>query len=159
MLWNDWLLRLLWKRVGIFGDNTPKSITLQKLENLKMIHIAFNVDIVSFFGEFSHCGDQKKNWKTMQKLPYFEGKRVTLPPYLDNKFLLVARTRQDSFSKSTLLFDSFFLYSKASPPTWQNWNKGYITTWPCHLHLKNDLRQKKNYGNSNNSPCKNIVSK
>jgi len=50
----------LWKRVGIFGDNTPKSITLQKLENLKMIHIAFNVDIVSFFGEFSHCGDQKQ---------------------------------------------------------------------------------------------------
>jgi hypothetical protein len=45
----------------------------------------------------------------MQKLPYFEGKRVTLPPYLDNEFLWVTRTRQDSFSKSTLLFDSFFL--------------------------------------------------
>jgi hypothetical protein len=25
-----------------------------------MIHIAFNVDIVSFFGEFSHCGSQKQ---------------------------------------------------------------------------------------------------
>jgi hypothetical protein len=29
-------------------------------------------------------------------------------------------------------------------------NKG----WRCHLHLKSISRQKKNYGNSNISPCK-----
>jgi len=29
-----------------------------------------------------------------------------------------------------------------------------ITRWPCHLHLKSILRQKKNYENSNISPCK-----
>jgi uncharacterized membrane protein YhaH (DUF805 family) len=27
-----------------------------------------------------------------------------------------------------------------------------VTLWPCHLHLKSILRQKKNYGNSNISP-------
>jgi len=36
-----------------------------------------------------------------------------------------------------------------------------LTLWPCHLHLKNCsiLRQKKNYGNSNISPCQNIIFK
>jgi hypothetical protein len=29
----------------------------------------------------------------------------------------------------------------------------------CHLHLKNILRKMKNYGNSNISPCKNIILK
>jgi hypothetical protein len=28
-------------------------------------------------------------------------------------------------------------------------NKGCVTLWPCHLHQKRILRQKKNYGNSN----------
>jgi hypothetical protein len=52
----------LWKRVAIFGDNTPKKhFTLQKLENLKMIHIVFNVDNVSFLGKFWGCGDPTKN--------------------------------------------------------------------------------------------------
>jgi hypothetical protein len=37
--------------------------------------------------------------------------------------------------------------------------RGCVTLWPCHLHLKNILRQKKNYGNSNISPCKNIIFK
>jgi hypothetical protein len=32
-----------------------------------------------------------------------------------------------------------------------------LTLWPCHLHEKNILRQKKKYGNSNISPCKNIL--
>jgi hypothetical protein len=32
-------------------------------------------------------------------------------------------------------------------------NKGCVTLWPCHLH--ENLRQKKNYENSNISPCKN----
>ncbi len=32
-----------------------------------------------------------------------------------------------------------------------------FTLWPCHLHLKSILRQKKNYGNSNISPSKNIL--
>jgi hypothetical protein len=31
-----------------------------------------------------------------------------------------------------------------------------ITLWPCPLTLKSILRQNKNYGNSNISPCKNI---
>jgi hypothetical protein len=66
----------------------------------------------------------------MQKLPYFEGKRVTLPPYLDNKFLLVAITRQDSFSKSSLLFDKIETRGTSQP-------------WPCHLHFKNALRQRR----------------
>ncbi len=30
-----------------------------------------------------------------------------------------------------------------------NVNKGCVTLWPCHLHLKSILRQKKNYGISN----------
>jgi len=34
-------------------------------------------------------------------------------------------------------------------------NKGCVTLWPCHLHLKSILRQKKNYGNSIISPCQN----
>jgi len=39
-------------------------------------------------------------------------------------------------------------------------NKGCVTLWPCHLHFKSILRgQKKNYGNSNISPCKNIICK
>jgi hypothetical protein len=37
--------------------------------------------------------------------------------------------------------------------------KGCVTLWPCHLHLKSILRQKKNYGISNISPCKNIIFK
>ncbi len=82
-----------------------------------MIRIAFNIESVSFFGKFLHCDDPKKIEFFFQKLPYFEGKGVTFPPYLDNEFLLVARTRQDSLRKSTLLFDPFFLYMKASPPT------------------------------------------
>jgi hypothetical protein len=32
-----------------------------------------------------------------------------------------------------------------------------LTLWPCHLHEKSILRQKKKYGNSNISPCKNIL--
>jgi hypothetical protein len=38
-------------------------------------------------------------------------------------------------------------------------NKGCVTLWPCHFTLKHILRQKKNYGNSNISPCKNIILK
>ncbi len=35
-----------------------------------------------------------------------------------------------------------------------------VTLWPCHSHFKKSiLRQKKNYGNSNISPCKNIIFK
>jgi hypothetical protein len=40
-----------------------------------------------------------------------------------------------------------------------NTNKGCVTLGPCHLHEKGSLRQKKNYGNSNISPCKNIIFK
>jgi len=38
-------------------------------------------------------------------------------------------------------------------------SNGCITLWPCHLHEKKGgfLRQKKNYGNSNISPCKCII--
>jgi hypothetical protein len=37
-------------------------------------------------------------------------------------------------------------------------NKGCVALWPCHLHFKKLIsRQKKNYGNSNISPCKNII--
>jgi len=38
-----------------------------------------------------------------------------------------------------------------------NNNKGCVTLWPCHFTLKTILRQKKNYGISNISPCKNII--
>jgi hypothetical protein len=38
-------------------------------------------------------------------------------------------------------------------------NKACVTLWPYQLHKKNILRQKKNYGNSNISPCKNIMIK
>jgi hypothetical protein len=38
-------------------------------------------------------------------------------------------------------------------------SKGSVTLWPCHLHKKGILRQKKNYENSNISPCKNIIFK
>ncbi len=38
-------------------------------------------------------------------------------------------------------------------------NKGCVTLWPCHLDFKSILRQKKNYENSNISPCKNIIFK
>jgi hypothetical protein len=92
----------------------------------------------------------------MQKLPYFEGKRVTLSRYLDNDFLLVAKTRQDSLRKSTSLFDSFFLCMMASPLASQNWSKGYhIVASP--FYIKKYLVQKKNYGNSSISPCQNII--
>jgi hypothetical protein len=39
--------------------------------------------------------------------------------------------------------------------------RGCVILWPCHLHLlKSILRQKKkNYRNSNISPCKNIILK
>jgi len=46
---------------------------------------------------------------------------------------------------------------KKDPPN--NQNKGCVTIWPCHLHPKSILRQKKSYGISNISPCKNIVFK
>jgi hypothetical protein len=36
---------------------------------------------------------------------------------------------------------------------------GCVTLWPCHLHFKSIIRQKKNYGISNISPCKNIIFK
>jgi len=36
-------------------------------------------------------------------------------------------------------------------------NKGCVTLWPCHLHFKSILKKKKNYGNSNISPCENII--
>jgi hypothetical protein len=32
-----------------------------------------------------------------------------------------------------------------------------VTLWPCHLHLKVSQGKRKNYGNSNISPCKNII--
>jgi hypothetical protein len=35
--------------------------------------------------------------------------------------------------------------------------KGMSHCGLCHLHYKSILRQKKNYGNSNISPCKNII--
>jgi hypothetical protein len=35
-------------------------------------------------------------------------------------------------------------------------NKGPMQAWPHPFTLKRILRQKKNYGNSNISPCKNI---
>jgi hypothetical protein len=38
-------------------------------------------------------------------------------------------------------------------------NKGCVALWPCSFTLKSTLRQKKNYGNSNISPCKNIIFK
>jgi hypothetical protein len=38
--------------------------------------------------------------------------------------------------------------------------RGCVTMWSCHLLKKGILRQKKkNYGNSNISPCKNIIFK
>jgi hypothetical protein len=37
--------------------------------------------------------------------------------------------------------------------------RGCVALWPCHLHFKSILRLKKNYGNSNTSPCKNIIFK
>ncbi len=41
-----------------------------------------------------------------------------------------------------------------------NVNKGWcVTLWPCQSILKSILRQKKNYGNSNISPCNNIFFK
>jgi hypothetical protein len=39
----------------------------------------------------------------------------------------------------------------------QSNNKGVChTLWPCPFTLRSMLMQKKNYGNSNISPCKNI---
>jgi hypothetical protein len=38
-------------------------------------------------------------------------------------------------------------------------NKGCVTLWALPFALKSILRQKKNYGNSNISPCKNILFK
>ncbi len=38
-------------------------------------------------------------------------------------------------------------------------NKWCVTLRPCHFTFKSMLRQKKNYGNSNISPCKNIILK
>jgi hypothetical protein len=53
--------------------------------------------------------------------------RSHMLPYLDNEFLLVAKTRQHSLKNFTLLsdwplakFGSFLLWMIASPPTWQN---------------------------------------
>jgi hypothetical protein len=40
-----------------------------------------------------------------------------------------------------------------------NTNKDCVTLWPCHLREKGSLRQKKNNGNSNISPCKNVIFK
>ncbi len=37
------------------------------------------------------------------------------------------------------------------------WNKGFVTLWPCHFTWKSNSRQKKNYKNSNISPCKNYI--
>jgi hypothetical protein len=37
------------------------------------------------------------------------------------------------------------------------YNKGCVTLRRCHLHEISILRQKKNYENSNVSPCKNII--
>jgi len=35
--------------------------------------------------------------------------------------------------------------------------KGCLKLWPCHFTLQSILRQKKSYGTSNISPCKNII--
>jgi hypothetical protein len=37
--------------------------------------------------------------------------------------------------------------------------KGCLKLWPCHFTLQSILRQKKSYGTSNISPCKNIIFK
>jgi hypothetical protein len=38
-------------------------------------------------------------------------------------------------------------------------NKGCLTLSPCHLHQKVSRSKMKNYGNSNISPCKNVIFK
>jgi hypothetical protein len=38
-------------------------------------------------------------------------------------------------------------------------NKGCFSLWPCHLHLKKYLNANFFYGESNISPCKNIILK
>jgi hypothetical protein len=55
----------------------------------------------------------------------------------------------------THVHTSVGLVPKQAPPSM---NKGCVTLWPCHFTLKIILRQKKkNYGNTNVSPCKNII--
>jgi hypothetical protein len=49
-------------------------------------------------------------------------------------------------------------YHKQQCRRWM-WNKGCVTLWPCRLHWKVYERQKEIYGNSNISPCKNIIFK
>ncbi len=96
-----------------------------------------------FFGKFWGCGDPKKNWKKKCKSCHIlREKRVTLSPYLDNEFLLVAKTRQDSLTKSTLLFDSFFLCMTASPPTCQNWSKRGMSHCGLTIYIKKYLNAK-----------------
>jgi hypothetical protein len=41
----------------------------------------------------------------------------------------------------------------------RNKTRGMSQCGPCPFTLKKYLRKKKNYGNSNISPCKNIISK
>jgi hypothetical protein len=58
-----------------------------------------------------------------------------------------------------LFFKNAYLWFFAPPPPPQKQNKGCVTPWPRPLTLKSVLRQKKNYENSNISPCKNILFK
>ncbi len=71
---------------------------------------------------FSHCSNKlkfsvnfsraffkkKRKEKKLQNSPYFEWKKSHLSSYLDNEFLLIARTRQESIYIYIYNFFKFF---------------------------------------------------
>jgi len=65
----------------------------------------------------------------------------------------------DSNPKTLISLRKGWLYTKLANFAQTRQNKECVRLWPCYLHLKSILRQKKNYENSHISPCKIIIFK
>ncbi len=79
----------------------------------------------------------------------------------DKRVVLVSREHLEEHINWEL-GDSFgnLMRTHWEPPKKHSTRGVLVTVWPCHLHSKSILRQKKkNDGNSNISPCKNTIFK
>jgi hypothetical protein len=116
----------------------------------------------------------KKTPEISAKVAIFWVKKMSEVTWYSNKnFFREGHSKNETQSQklSTLLFEFSpnLAHSSsgwfANPPTWQIWrNKGDVMSvvtllWPCQFTFKSILVQKNNHGNSNISPCQNIIFK
>ncbi len=120
----------LWFKYGKFINNLKKK---------KKLEIWQNWCICSQFFFFGYQMPKNCPKKTIVHNPYIYILKVPLWDFFGK-----TASHQPRAASST---------SESTP----NNNKGCVTLWPCHFTLKTILRQKKNYGISNISPCKNII--